>query len=513
MIDFDRLAQEISRQGVTSVFGIPGSGNTLSLIDALEKAGVGFGLTRFEGTGVLMAATFGRLSGKAGVSLSIKGPGLANAVPGLAAAWFEAFPVVHLTEATPVSAPPSQAHKRLDHLSLVKAVAKGIRSLAQTNQPFSQMASWAEAEETGPVVLELTQTEVQTLSIPNSKVSEGDQGRILKMCQQAERPVLIIGSMAIRKNLSSYINKLNIPVFSTAAAKGVIDETLPCSAGVYTGAGLDLTPEYSLLPKADLVVCMGLTAREVLSVKSFPCKAINIEAAHTAGIEGFGFTETSDLAAARPMLESLQSKEWGVEQLKNIKSTLNKSLTQNFLPGQVYHQLQTHFQGKVRGVMDTGYFCTIAEHSWLAKNSNMCLLSGQGRYMGTGLPMAIAASLYDLTVPTLAFLGDGGVGMYFAEAKMAVDYQLPLLIVLMTDNAFGSIRTRAIQDNLTQAPLVMDGKSWVSVFNALGIPGERTDNLKGVEKALKHWNPDSGPAFLEIAFNPDQYESMVNKIR
>ena len=83
----------------------------------------------------------------------------------------------------------------------------------------------------------------------------------------------------------------------------------------------------------------------------------------------------------------------------------------------------------------------------------------------------------------------------------------------MSDNAFGSIRTRAIRDGLTQSPLRFDGRSWTGCFKSLGIPSERAENIKAVSEAITAWNPKNGPAFLEIAFNPDKYETMVKKIR
>jgi thiamine pyrophosphate-dependent acetolactate synthase large subunit-like protein len=85
--------------------------------------------------------------------------------------------------------------------------------------------------------------------------------------------------------------------------------------------------------------------------------------------------------------------------------------------------------------------------------------------------------------------------------------------MLMTDNAFGSIRTRAIKDHLTQRPLTMDGRSWVPVFDSLGIVSERVSSLAAVEQALSHWNPAGGPMFLEVPFQPDPYEAMVKDIR
>ncbi|MDZ7696610.1 MAG: thiamine pyrophosphate-binding protein [Deltaproteobacteria bacterium] len=496
-----------------SVFGIPGSGVTLSLIDALEKRGIAFHLNYFEGSGVLMAATTGRLSGRAGVSLSIKGPGLANSVPGLAAAWFEAFPVVHLTEATPRKAPASQAHKRLNHEALVKAVSKGIYTLSGKNSALKGAFALAGDEEPGPVVLELVEHREASKPKAEPIKMKGHTDDILGLIRRSQRPMVLAGALAIRQGWYSHLNNLNIPVFSTASAKGVIDETLPQSAGVYTGAGAKLTPEFQLFPKTDLIVGLGLTAREVLATKPFSCQSVSIAAVQTPGHEGFSFNCSSGIEGVTPVLDALAQKEWGLDALGRTKEILRSYMTRDFLPGRVFELIQDHFPGGVRAIMDTGYFCTIGEHAWAAQRPDLCLLSGQGRYMGTGLPMAIGASLYDRTLPTIAFLGDGGVGMYLAEAKLAVRNKLPLMIILMSDNAFASIRTRAIKDGLTQSPLLMDGRSWVGCFAAMGISGTKAENIKELSEAMIAWNPENGPAFLEIVFDPDKYELMVKGIR
>ncbi len=513
MMDFNGLANDIAACGIERVFGIPGSGATLSLIDALEKRGVDFCLTHFEGTGALMAATAGHLSGRAGISLSIKGPGFANAVPGLTAAWFESFPVVHLTEAAPSGAPAAQAHKRLDHAPLVSGIAKGVRNLSERAASLPEMASWAETETPGPVVLELAASPESPAPIPAARQAAGNPDRILDLIERSERPLVIAGSLAVRQGWTRRLNSLNIPVFCTAAAKGVADETLPQAAGVYTGVGGELAPETKVIPQADLVVSLGLTAREVLGAKPFPCKAVAVEAVETPGIDAFSFVHSAGIEGAVPILDALHQKAWGLDLLSDARSRLHSHLDNGFLPAQVFQTVDRHFDGRVRAVMDTGYFCTIAEHVWPARKPECCLLAGQSRYMGTGLPMALSAALHDRSAPTVAFLGDGGVGMYLADAKIAARYRLPLLIILMTDNGFGSIRTTAIQKGLTQSPLLMDGASWVGVFNAMGIPGERAENLGAVTSALVQWNPLNGPAFLEIPFDPDAYEAMVRGIR
>jgi acetolactate synthase-1/2/3 large subunit len=512
--DIARLAEEISAHGARRLFGVPGSGVTLSLIDALEKRGIAFHLTHFEGAGALMAATVGRLSGRAGVSLSIKGPGLANAVPGIAAAWFEAYPLVHLTEAFPPGSPVSQAHKRMDQAGLVAPITKASRFLAKEGPTFTSLARFACAEEPGPVLFELAPSAPASgEALPEGATVRGDDAGVRELLRNAKQPAVIAGALASRAGLGAALAKFNFPIFSTAAAKGIVDERAANAAGLWTGVGLDLTPEHVLLPQADLIIGIGLTARESLKAAPFKAPYLAIEAVETPGTAAFTPAARIRLGDAGAVLDMISDKGWGLAELESILNRLQARMEEGFLPGAVFAAIDHQFQRRLRMVMDTGYFCTIGEHAWRAASADLCLLSGQGRYMGTGLPMALGAALHDSGVPTVLVTGDGGVAMYLAEAKLAVQHKLPLLIVLMTDNAFGSVRTRAIKEGLTQKPLTMDGRSWVPVFDSLGIAGTRAENINAVRNALAAWIPGNGPGFLEIPFEPDAYEAMVAGIR
>ncbi len=284
MTDIARLAEEITAHGVTRLFGIPGSGVTLSLIDALEKRGIAFHLTHFEGAGALMAATVGRLSGRAGVSLSIKGPGLANAVPGIAAAWFEAYPLVHLTEAFPPNSSAAQAHKRLDQSALVAPITKASRFSAKDGPSFTSMAHFACAEEPGPVLFELAPSAPASAeALPDVATVREDGTKARELLRNAKQPIVIAGALALRAGLGAALAKLNVPVFSTAAAKGIIDERAPNAAGLFTGVGEGYVPEYTLLHRADLIIGIGLTARESLKCAPFKAPYLAIEAVETAG--------------------------------------------------------------------------------------------------------------------------------------------------------------------------------------------------------------------------------------
>jgi acetolactate synthase-1/2/3 large subunit len=213
-------------------------------------------------------------------------------------------------------------------------------------------------------------------------------------------------------------------------------------------------------------------------------------------------------------LDLLAQKSWGAEHVSEAQNRIRRAaITNRFLPGQVYQHAQKYFAGNIRGVFDTGYFCTIAEHVWQASNSANCLMSGQGRYMGTGIPMALGAAIYDPSMPTIAFLGDGGIGPFIGEAKIAVERRLPLLFCLLTDGYFASIRTRALQDSLTQRPVTIVRKSWRSIFEGFGMPTFSSDDETSFDDTLRAWQPSQGPAYIEIGFEPEAYEAMVKGIR
>ena len=499
------MADGIAAAGIRHVFGVPGSGPTLELIDALEKRGVQFTTTYFEGTAALMAGTIGRLSGVPGVALSIKGPGFANLAQGLAASWFETFPVVAFTEAYPSNVDWRIRHKGIDQASLSGVIAKG-RIPIHGKTDFTQLSALATAEVPGPVIAEFVAGEAAFAPVAPAVPADS---RAPALIEKAHRPVVIAGTLAIRKGWAAKLAALKVPVFATASAKGVVDETLPHAAGVYTGVGLARAPE-SQLGDCDLIVGLGLRPGEVLAAKPFACPAINVDTVPLAGVFNFSAT-TSDADA---VFAALGAKQWQGDRIQAALARLVGEFASGpFLPAHVFGSVDRHFAGSVRAVFDTGYFCTIGEHAWRPKKAEWFLISGQGRYMGTGIPMALGAAFHDKSVPTVAFLGDGGIGTHVGELRLAVRHRLPLLVVLLTDGGFGSVRTRAVKDKLTQKPLWMQDASWAGIVGATGMPATRAENSAQFEQALQAWRWRDGPAFIEVPFDADAYQQMVENLR
>ena len=506
MAAWDILASEMAGHG--PVFGIPGSGASLELLDTLERQGTVFHLCHHEAAAAIMAGTQGRLSGRAGLALAIKGPGLANLVPGLAACWFESFPIVALCEALPADVDWRQRHKGLDHGALVAAVSKGrygLGEMAGDGGSFTNAAALAAAEVPGPVVLELVAGEAAPEPGGFGALAYDS---VMAEVELAERPLVIAGSLALRAGWGAALAGLKIPVFTTAAAKGVVDEGAFPAAGVYTGAGLEKAPESSLLPAADLVIGLGLRPQEVLAVKPFACDAVNLDDA--ASSLAFDFVGSDGVAAAPALFAALAEKSWGEDLLAAALGALDEHLA-GAPPARALAAIERRFD-EVRAVFDTGYFCTIGEHAWRPRQPGHCLMAGQGRTMGTAIPMAIAAALYD-RLPSVAVVGDGGIGMHVAELKLAVAEKLPLLVLLVSDGGFGSVRSRALADNLTQAPLLIAEPSWLAALEGLGLPGTRAEGEVALGDALAAWDPASGPAYVEFPCDPEAYQAMVAGLR
>jgi acetolactate synthase-1/2/3 large subunit len=109
------LADALASAGVRALFGIPGSGPSLQLITRLETLGVPFHGASHEASAAVMAGAFGACSATLGCSVSIRGPGLGNALAGILSNRVEQRPTLSIAESLGASAPPGMVHKRLDH--------------------------------------------------------------------------------------------------------------------------------------------------------------------------------------------------------------------------------------------------------------------------------------------------------------------------------------------------------------------------------------------------------------
>ncbi len=515
------FAGALARDGARAIFGVPGSGASYSLIAALEERNVSYYSASHEGAAAIMGGAFGRQSNTLGASISIKGPGLANMLPGIASNYFEKLATLSIAEAVGPLTPPGRVHKRIDQKSLLSGLIKAYATPGDPEQTASGLLSCARAEVPGPVHLDLIAgdapsfTEFETEAQATADV-DGAWSAVVKLVARSSKPLLIVGAMARRRAWRERLARLEVPVLTTLAAKGVVDERRPNAAGVFTGDGKTFSPEQHVLREADLVIGLGLRNFEILKPDAISAHHVLVDCVPSES--GLGFSPSASYHEATDanfdeILDLVSRRNWGSDVVASATTSLRGRLLDHpWLPARLFASLEESVPNAVF-VADTGSFCTIAEHVWRAPDANGFVASANGRYMGTSIPMAIGAAIADPARPVICAMGDGGVRMYFAEIKLALEHGLRILFLFISDGRYASIASAMPEALRRSSILSMPNPSWFRAALALGCTAESISSISALDDAVHGWTQRGGPHFIEANFDPEAYVAMTEQLR
>ena len=515
-MDISALAEDLVRNGLRLAFGIPGGGSSLHLIDEMMRRGIAFITTGHETTAALMAGAVSRLSGSPSAAISIKGPGFMNLQPGLLSNAYEGYPMLSIAEAYPENASTTRRHKWLAHQQILSTFAKGYSCWDGGPDLVSRCWIKSNQEFPGPVHVELA--EGTGLQAENKEAVADDPSEILSQVRRAERPVLILGSLALRSRWRMCLERLQLPIFTTVAGKGAISEFSNFAAGVYTGEGKSLSPESRLLSKADLIVTIGVRSGEVLDTCSPQAACIHLDI-HTVRSGGVFPPETSKLISYfsdcqfAELLHLLEQKSWGEKEILTALKDMESALcSREWSPALIYRMVSEILPDAVH-VLDTGNFTVVGEHILRVSSERQILGSPNGRYMGMGIGYALGAAIASVDRPVVLWIGDGGIRVFLSELSLAVDHNLKLLVIVMSDGYFGSIRGRAIANGWSTIPLRMQGRDLRCIAEAMGLDTLVTNDVDELVEALKTWQTTSRPALIRCDFDADQYTRTAELLR
>jgi acetolactate synthase-1/2/3 large subunit len=437
---------------------------------------------------------------------------------GIAFNQFENLPVISACEAYASKAPAFRMHKRVDQATLLSAVCKGGLALPDAVKRLTDLNALAYAEVPGPVHIDLADSDTAQFpwrfEKPEASSAEV-RGKALDLLAQSQRPILIVGNLSLRREWGMLLESLRIPVFTTAAAKGALDETLGHALGVYTGDGKSATPESNVFQQCDLVVGIGVRNLEMLSPKKLERPMLWMDEASATYSNGFNADVVWTTAATGDYvraLEALAQKHWGVEVAAAAKSKLWSAVQlEEWLPAACFDALN-RLDHDYSLAVDTGSFCTIAEHYWLAAPRRKYFGSSNGRFMGGSIPTAIGAAAADSRTPVFCVSGDGGFRMYAAELTLAVQKRLPICFVLMSDGRYGSVVAGASRPGLTASAVEMPGASWLRVVEAMGCEAHASDSPATFSDLIGTWNR-ADPLYIECNFDPEKYAAMTRDVR
>lgn len=266
----DLFIRALENEGVEYVFGVPGEEN-LALMDSLSRSSIRLILARHEQAAGFMAATYGRLTGKAGVCLSTLGPGATNLVTAAAYAQLGGMPMVLITGQKPIKTSKQGQFQIIDVVGLMSPITKYTQQVvsgavipARVREAFRR----AEKERPGATHLELPEDVAEehvdgpllAASYSRRPIAEIKAiRRTVELLCQARHPLLIIGAGANRKRtakmLRAFVDKQGIPFVTTQMGKGVIDENHPRFLGNAALSANDFP--HRAIEAADLILNVG----------------------------------------------------------------------------------------------------------------------------------------------------------------------------------------------------------------------------------------------------------------
>ena len=460
----DVFADTLKRSAVPYLFGIPGGGSAIDLIESCKSVDIPFVLVQHETTAAMAAAVAGELTGTCGVCVSIMGPGAANLASGASYSLWERHAVISLTEAYPLAQASQMSLQLMDHSRMFSSFSKSSEVLDVTD-PAGQLVrlmKLAQTERPGPVHLDLPNDLLNTeFGGPNDANAEsqvkqlvvGDLDATVSEIDRSVKPVLVIGPAVVRNGASHTVvelaERLQAAVLVTSKARGVIPETHPLFAGVLTGAYHSATFEGKIIGASDLVVAVGLDRMELLSPWKYKQPIVAIDAIDTSevqvgnplhNIHGPLDELLSSIVKAVKHKQAWDTQElsyfWlsAIGALQGNKSELNSAT--------LLVKARDMAPEDTVLVTETGIYNAVNLFTWKVPSPDLYFGSSGANTMGFALPAAIASSLVRPLQKTIALVGDGGFLMKASELETLTRLKLTPTIIVFNDGTLGLIRIK-----------------------------------------------------------------------
>ena len=475
------LIKFLERLGVQCIFGIPGS-HILPVYDALHDSPIRSVLAKHEQGAAFMAGGLARTTGGVGACITTAGPGATNLVTAIASAYADHLPVIAITGEAPTHIfgkgglqESSGEGGSVDQVALFAGITRYHRLIERTDylpNVLIQAAKHLLSDTPGPVVLSIPynvqkeQVDASLLDRITFARRRGERPiagsyieQSLGLISAARRPLIVAGHGCLRSGsqeaLRRISQRLNIPVTSSLKAKGAIDERSPLSLGSLGVTSGGYAMRY-LRQEADLVLVLGAGFNERTSYVWDPTllagKTLIQVDNNTQQLEKVfraDLAVQADLGAYLQALDAaIQDRQLAPKEHLDIAAFIADTQAQGDAAGET---IFNHQFDHVRAL-----------YAWLERKfpdglvmfddnivfaQNFYRVSAKDRFypntgissLGHAIPAAIGAGC-DVKRPLFAVIGDGGFHMCAMELMTAVNYRIPLNVVLFNNSTMGLIR-------------------------------------------------------------------------
>lgn len=512
----DVFVAALENEGVQYIFGVPGEEN-LDLLESIRQSNIKMIITRHEQAAGFMAATYGRLTDKAGVCLSTLGPGATNLVTAAAYAKLGAMPMVMITGQKPIKKSKQGRFQIIDVVSMMTPITKYAHSIVHGNvipARIREAFRLAEEERPGPVHLELPEdiaseaceSEVFPRSmISRSEASESIIQATADKIRKAKRPLILIGAGANRKAtcmaLSDLIQKTKIPFFNTQMGKGVVDERHPLFLGTAALSSGDYI--HCVIDESDLVINVGhdVVEKPPFFMKQNDHKEVIHVNFSSAAVDEVYFPHLEVVGDIAHSIEQIARKlddplNHDIAYFEAAKKRIDAHIQENadndsfpIYPQRLIADVRKAMPSDGIIALDNGMYKLWFARGYQAHQPNTILLDNALASMGAGLPSAMMAAILYPNRQVMAICGDGGFMMNSQELETAVRLKLNLVVLILRDDAYGMIRWKQQAAGFKDYALSFGNPDFVKYAESYGAYGHRVRNTKSfvelVEKCFK----------------------------
>ncbi len=532
------LIRAFKARGVQRMFGVPGGGSSLDLIDQGRANGIDFVLTRHECSAMFMAATTAELDTSLGVALTTKGPGTANAANGAAHASLDRCAVALLTDGFSPTIRQYVTHQWFDQQALLAPVMKGHSSLenAQAGDDVERLLRIAATPRRGPVHFELSGPAARAQwpqihsASPRASVkpSTDPLDRFCQRLAAAKRPVLVVGLEACDAGAAPLISKLarrlNVAAFVTYKAKGVIADHSPAFVGLFTGGAA----EQPSIRQSDLILLVGMDPVELI-LQPWSYSAPILEVSYTRFETHYVQPELvlhgdliGQLQALNARLADLDCcSQWTRREILAARHAMSTALAYQRTSGGLAPTEVVELAAKAALELDHWPIVTVdagahmfsATAMWPCHRPRDLLISNGLATMGFALPAAIAAALYQRKRPVVAFTGDGGLLMCLGELATAVQLQVRIIIIVFNDESLSLIDIKQQSRSLRSAGVHFASTDFAGIMRSVGGRGFKAAGKAAYRRALTEAFAADGPVLIDVRVDPSGYPEQLKALR
>jgi len=525
MIGAEMLVQALHKEGVEFVWGYPG-GSVLFIYDEIFKQDkFEHILVRHEQAAVHAADGYARATGKVGVALVTSGPGVTNAVTGIATAYTDSIPMVIISGNVPTYAIGEDAFQEADTVGITRPVVKHnflVKDVKDLPLVLKKAFHIAQTGRPGPVLIDIPKdvsaakgpfVYPETLEMRSySPVVKGHSGQIRKavaLLQEAERPYIYTGGGVILSDsapeLKEFAELLGYPVTNTLMGLGGFPGSSPQFVGML---GMHGTYEANMaMQHSDVLIAIGARfddrvigntqhfashPRKIIHIDIDPSvisKRVKVDVPIVGNLKEVLVEMTAQLKVAGPFKNGDKVAAWWdqINEWRKKDCLKYDEASQIVKPQYVVQKLWELTGGDAFITSDVGQHQMWAAQFYKFDKPRRWINSGGLGTMGVGLPYAMGIKKAFPDTDVFAITGEGSIQMCIQELSTCKQYNTPVKIVSLNNRYLGMVRQwQELTYNKRYSSSYMDSlPDFVKLAEAYGHIGMRIEKKSDVEGALK----------------------------